>query len=52
MDEHDDDMTSEMHEGADLETDSFPDTEDELGDELDGDFDYEDDEDDEDKSEL
>ena len=36
MDEHDDDLTSEVHDGADLETDSFPDTEDEL-DELDDD---------------
>jgi hypothetical protein len=49
MDEHDDDLISEVHEGADLETDSFPDTEDELDDELDGD---EADVDDEDKSEL
>ena len=53
MDEHDDDLISEVHEGADLETDSFPDTEDELDDDLDGDdADVEDDEDDEDKSEL
>jgi hypothetical protein len=50
MDEHDDDLTSEVHEGADMETDRFPDTEDEMDDELDGDF--EDNEDDEDKSEL
>ncbi len=47
MDEHDDDLTSEVHEGDDLETDRFPDTEDELDDELDSD-----DRDDEDKSEL
>ena len=50
MDEHDDDLTSEVHEGADLETDSFPDTEDALDDELDGESG--DDEDNEDKSEL
>jgi hypothetical protein len=53
MDEHDDDLTSEVHEGADLETDSFPDTEDELDDAIVGDEgDDENDEDDEDKSEL
>ena len=34
MNEHDDDLTSEVHEGADLETDSFPDTEDALDDGL------------------
>jgi hypothetical protein len=50
MDEHDDDLTSEVHEEADLETDRFPDTEEELDDELLGD--EGDDEDDEDKSEL
>jgi hypothetical protein len=50
VDEHDDDMMSEVHEGADLETDSFPEMEDELDDELDGDF--TDDEDAEDKSEI
>ena len=32
MDEHDDDLTSEVHEGADEETQSFPDTRDELDD--------------------
>ena len=53
MVEHDDDMTSEVHEGADLETDSFPEMEDELDDELDGDDeDDEDADDDEDKSEM
>jgi hypothetical protein len=50
VDEHDDDMMSEVHEGADLETESFPDTEDELEDDLDGD--HKDDEDAEDKSEM
>jgi hypothetical protein len=50
MDEHDDDLASEVHEGADLETDSFPDTQEGLDDELDGD--YRDAADDEDKSEL
>jgi hypothetical protein len=53
VDEHDDDMTSEVHEGADLETDSFPDMEDELDDEPNGDHeDDEDADDDEDKSEM
>ena len=54
MDEHDDDLTSEVHDGDDLETDSFPELEDELDDELDGDDeDAEDaDDDDEDKSEM
>ena len=53
MNEHDDNMTSEVHEGADLETDSFPEMEDELNDELDGDDeDDEDADDDEDKSEM
>src|SRR6185295_12821432 len=52
MDEHDDDLTSEVHEGADLEIDSFPDTEDELDDELIGDEGGEEEEEDEDKSEL
>jgi hypothetical protein len=53
MDEHDDDLTSEVHEQADLEIDSFPQTEDDLDEELDGnDTDVDDDEDDEDKSEL
>jgi len=37
MDEHDDDLTSEVHEGADLETDSFPDTLEGLDDEVNGD---------------
>jgi hypothetical protein len=54
MDEHDDDLASEVHEGADLETDSFPDTQDGLDDELDDELggDYLDAAEDEDKSEL
>jgi hypothetical protein len=32
MDEHDDDLDSEVHEDAEEETDSFPDTSDELDD--------------------
>jgi len=32
MDEHEDDLSSEVHEGADEETDAFPDTGDELDD--------------------
>jgi len=53
MDEHDDDLMSEVHEGADLETDGFPATGDELDDELAADHgDAEDDEDEEDRSEL
>jgi hypothetical protein len=53
MNEHDDDLTSTVHEGADLETDSFPDTEDELDDERVGEYaEDEADEDDEGKSEL
>jgi hypothetical protein len=54
VDEHDDDLTSEVDEGADMETDSFPDTEDELGELLgdDGDEQEEDEDEDEDKSEL
>jgi hypothetical protein len=47
MDEHDDDLTAEVHEGDDLETDRFPDADDDLDDERD-----DDDGDDEDKSEL
>ena len=30
MDEHDDDLTSEVHDDAQLETDAYPDTGDEL----------------------
>ena len=30
MDEHDDDLESEVHEGAELERDAFPETGDEL----------------------
>ena len=57
-DEHDDDLTSEVHEGAELETDSFPTTEDELDDDPDGDDteavgeDEDEDEEEVDKSEL
>jgi hypothetical protein len=36
MDEHDDDLTSEVSEGADEEVDSFPVTADELEDERGG----------------
>ena len=50
MDEHDDDLTSEVHEGDAMETDRFPDTDEDSDDELNG-GDQED-EDDEDKSEL
>jgi hypothetical protein len=50
MDEHDDDLTSEVHEGADLEIDSFPDTGDELDEELVGDYEDDERDDDQDKS--
>jgi hypothetical protein len=35
MDEHDDDLESEVHEGAALEIDAFPDTGDELDEPID-----------------
>ena len=48
MNEHDDDLESTVHEGAEIETDTFPDTADELDPELpddeDNDFDVDDDE--------
>jgi hypothetical protein len=31
MDEHDDDLESHVHEQAEEETDSYPDTDDEIG---------------------
>jgi hypothetical protein len=36
MDEHDDDLESQVNEDAEEETDAFPDTDDELGDAVNG----------------
>ena len=55
MDEHDDDLESVVHENADEEVDSFPDTGDELDEDLFDDDEEEDEEDedlDDDSAEL
>jgi hypothetical protein len=41
MDEHDDDLESTVHEGAEIETDTFPDTAEEFDAEPPGDDDEE-----------
>jgi len=52
MSEHDDDLESTVHEGADIETDAFPDTAEEIDPEVPGDDEDDDFDPDDDKAEL